>query len=244
MKINCWECGREFEKNIETEWEALVYAAVRRMAEYKTPLPAPKKAWKRFYCKDCQPIVRRDQEETKRLYIETKTKITIDRAISTLEKQRLDIYDYQDAIRRVEAYARQYPEKFDSSYEIIAAVMLLKSGVDIKPQHKIGPYRVDFYIPKWKCILEIDGERHKDRLLEDSNRDKKLREELGAEWEVVRIPTGFLDTNAKEIVRAIKELKANKQKIRAANGGIIPASYSKRDKARINKAAKIAHSEL
>tara|TARA_A100001015_G_scaffold319784_1_gene443859 strand:+ start:4924 stop:5286 length:363 start_codon:yes stop_codon:yes gene_type:complete len=51
-----------------------------------------------------------------------------------------------------------------------------KMGIKIKRQYGIGPYVLDFYIPKIKLAIEVDGEIHqKPEIKEkDLNRDKFL----------------------------------------------------------------------
>jgi len=239
MEVKCWECGKQFERDLKSEWETLNLTKIMKAKEYEAPKPVPEKPWKRLYCAECEKEQREFVAETKRIYIKTKTLVTYERAIKMLERQGIDIYSYEEAIKKVEEYALLNPEKFDSSHEMIAAVVLIKNGVSVNPQYKIDKYRVDFYIPQYKCILEIDGALHKHQLLYDSNRDIKIRQLLGAEWEVVRVPTKHLEENASALVTAIKQLKRKKQEVRNANGGIIPSYYSKRDKAKSAEAERI-----
>lgn len=201
----------------------------------------PNIIWKRFYCDECEEIVKERQASEKKEYIRLKIQMMYERALTLLERQIIDFNSYEQAIKAVEEFARENPSKFDSSYEMIAAVILINEKISAKLQYKIGNYRVDFYLPKLKCILEVDGERHKHKLLEDSNRDIKIRQTLGPEWEVVRIPVEYLEKNARVLPKAIIELKKEKQKIRNKNAGIIPSYYSKRDKAKVEEVEKIAN---
>ena len=93
-------------------------------------------------------------------------------------------------------------------------------------QEKIGKYRVDFLIPSLKIVLEIDGVTHADRLYYDRDRDKYIREELGKEWEVVRIKTEYVEQNAEMLVEAIKSIRREKQKLRAEYGGALPEWFA------------------
>jgi len=45
----------------------------------------------------------------------------------------------------------------------------------------------------------------------------------------VRIPTKYIEQNAKMLVKAIDELAAYKRKVRKQHSGIVPAWYSDRD---------------
>lgn len=241
MKAKCWNCEEYFEYDLDEEWNQYVSICMSQSYDYKKEWDTkPEEPWKRVYCSCCAQKCKEEAEETKRIYISTKTKMLLERAITFLERQKIGIYEYEEAIKAVSEYAEEKPEKFDSSYEMIAAIILIHNRVETKLQWKVDKYTVDFCLPELKCILEIDGERHEHRHLYDSNRDIKLRQILGAEWEVVRIPTQYLEKNAKMLLPAIKALKAEKQKIRNQNGGIIPAHFSKRDYAKANRIEKIA----
>lgn len=232
MEIRCWQCGEEVNVDLEKEWEDYLYRVAVMSKEYTGKAKQPEGCWKRVYCEECEKSVALEKADIKDKHIKYKLLMQIEKAINTLEKQHINLYRYRESIKTVEDFATKNPQKFDSSYEIIAAIILIHNRIHAKAQYSIDPYRVDFYLPTLKCILEIDGERHNGRELYDSNRDIKLRNMLGADWEVVRIPTKYLDQNAKMLVEAIKQLKREKQKVRAANGGIIPSYYSKRDKAK------------
>ena len=236
MEVKCWNCHQAIKIDAFNEW-----GTRRTKDDYGFWLyeEMPKKAWKRFYCTDCEPKVKEQFEADKEEYIQLKMKMMLERAIVSLERQRIDIYKYREAIEVVENFALKNPSKFESSHELIAAIILINDRVHIKAQYQIDRYRVDFCLPEYKCLLEIDGERHEERLLEDSNRDIKIRRIMGPEWEVVRIPTKYLDENAKVLLKAVISLKEKKQEIRRRNEGIIPSHFSKRDKAKSEEVEKI-----
>ena len=98
-------------------------------------------------------------------------------------------------------------DKFDSADEIIAAIILISRGVKIQPQAKVGRYQVDFLLPDYKVVLEVDGYTHQTRRKYDSHRDAEIMETLGESWEVVRISTKALETKAIKIIEAIPALK-------------------------------------
>lgn len=232
MITKCWGCGKE----VDYDFESIQFAYESKRiyvtsVENHKKIKAPEKIWKRVHCKECEEKLKSDLKKTKQIYIDSKIKILLERAIDSLEKQSIDIYDYEEAIKSVEEFAKENPSKFDSSYEMIAAMVLIKNRVETKLQYKIGKYRVDFFLPTLECILEIDGNLHDHNKIHDSKRDVELRKTLGDSWEVVRIPTKCLDENAKVLVKAIKELKKDKQSVRYKNGGVIPTYYSKRNEA-------------
>lgn len=227
MKIKCWKCGKEIEYDL-----TMVRLQLKNSTKKYTKLSdTPSHVYKRVFCETCGHEFTKEKERIKEEYINLKIKTLFERAVGNLEKQELDIYKYEEAIKAVEEYAIENSEKFDSSYEMIAAIILIKNRIEVKMQYKIGRYRVDFYLPDYECILEIDGERHSAKQVHDSKRDVKIRELLGNEWEIIRIPTKYLDENAKMLAKAVIELKKDKQRIRAKNQGIIPSYYSKRNEA-------------
>lgn len=61
-----------------------------------------------------------------------------------------------------------------------------KIGFKFRRQHPIGIYALDFYCPKLKLCIEVDGEQHLDRVTQDKRRDDFLLE-LGIK--TIRIPS-------------------------------------------------------
>lgn len=57
-----------------------------------------------------------------------------------------------------------------------AAVRKDLLGFRFRRQVAIGPYFLDFYVPKAKLCIEIDGEQHQDRIEQDQRRDAYLAE--------------------------------------------------------------------
>ena len=55
-------------------------------------------------------------------------------------------------------------------------------------------------------VLEIDGERHKNRKKYDSERDAYIKQQLGYGWDIIRIKTEYLDMNASRLVDAIDKV--------------------------------------
>jgi very-short-patch-repair endonuclease len=113
---------------------------------------------------------------------------------------------------------------------------MLHAGYDFELNYKIDKYIVDMYIPDLKLIVEVDGDRHEHRQLYDSKRDLELRKILGDEWEVIRIPTQYIEQNPGRIPDAVLALAKQKRDIRKKNGGFLPQNYSKREAARYEKA--------
>lgn len=166
----------------------------------------------RWFCEDCE------------------IELMIERAIRSLEHQDIEIYDYKDAIDAVSGFVKDNPTKVDSADEIIAAIILVSNEVKCSLQAKVGNYRVDFMLPKIKTILEIDGERHADRIFYDNARDKEIRKILGEDWEIVHIKTAYIQQNAEMLYEAILQIRTQKQLLRAKYNGELPALYHEKGK--------------
>ena len=227
----CWNCGKE----------AVVFPPVY-FYSYGNAFRDEKQ--QRGYCEECAKLVTEQHSHNKQMYLMLKKKLMFERAVRILEHQNLDIYDYKDAIKAVEEYSSEHPEKFDSSHEMIAAIMLVDNELGTAIGKSIGNYRVDFFIPDLKAVLEIDGERHRSKQYYDNERDIELRKMLGSNWEIVRIKTEYIEQNAEMLVEAIKTIIAEKKKLRSQNNGFLPDWYSKREFAKKPKKTKDYGDEL
>ena len=194
--MKCWICGNNVDKVYicdYSEYDKLV----------KDPLGISKGV-QRHYCKKCLAEHSEQYKKDMNEYIRLKKKLMFERALRILENQPLDIYEYQEAIRAVEVFAREKPDKFDSAYEMVAAIILVDNEIECELQYKVGKYQCDFYIPSMKVVLEVDGDRHKHKVAYDSIRDEAILKELGHGWNIVRIKTEYLDQKAELLVEAIK----------------------------------------
>lgn len=191
--MKCWICGKEaVVKHMTYDNRTMTYA--------KHP-----ERW-RAYCNECYQTNKAEQEKLKAEYVRLKKAVMFENALSKLEGQKLNIYDYREAIDAVEEYVKKKPDSFDSSYEMIAAIILIHNRIHCKPQYKVDNYSVDFLLPEEFVVLEIDGERHKNRKGYDSVRDQKIKKALGPEWEIIRIDAELLDENAPNLVTAIRKI--------------------------------------
>ena len=164
-------------------------------------------------------------------YIKLKTEVMFERAMRKLDSAGVCMTDIQREATAVHKHSADCPEVYKSSDEMITAVIMLNAGYDFELNHKIGKYIVDMYIPSLKVILEVDGERHEHRQLQDSKRDVELRRMLGEEWEVIRIPTQYIEQNPAKIPEAVIVMAEKKRILRKKNGGFLPQNYSKREAA-------------
>jgi very-short-patch-repair endonuclease len=75
------------------------------------------------------------------------------------------------------------------------------SGYTIKFQKPIHKYTLDFYIPKAKLGIEIDGESHEDKKYSDYDRDRFLND-LGIA--IVRVPKDWVLDDVEKALRKVK----------------------------------------
>ena len=168
---------------------------------YKKP-----NTYKRCYCSECYKEHEKEIEEKQKMLVLLKKQMMFERAMQILEKQKFNFYRNKEAIKVVEDKLNVEPDKFDSSYEMIAAIVLVGNHIYSKMQYKIDRYQVDFLIPDYHIVLEIDGDRHRHRRGYDSVRDEYIKANLGTDWEIIRIPTECLETNANKMIEAIDKV--------------------------------------
>ena len=188
------------------------------------------------FCHDHWLEHQRKYKQTVSEYLKLKTQVMFERAMRQMDNAGVFMTNIQREAQAVQKHATDCPEAYKSSDEMIAAVIMLSAGFDFELNYKIGKYIVDMYLPDLKLILEVDGERHDNRKLQDSKRDTELRRVLGDEWEVIRIPTQYIEQNPLKIPDAVIALAKQKRDLRKKNGGFLPNSYSKREQAKYAKA--------
>ncbi len=80
-------------------------------------------------------------------------------------------------------------------------------GFRIRRQVAIGPYILDFYIPKAKLCVEIDGEQHALTLRKDGIRDAYLQERGILTLRIPSVDLFRTDVDAySEWIKAVKKL--------------------------------------
>lgn len=210
-EVFCWGCGKQIK-------------------------PIFGEQYKGRFCESCQEDHARDYKAVLTEYLAYKNKVMIERAMRFMEKAGCNMTEYKRYANAVMRHAADNPELYKSAHEVITAVVLLKNGFDVSMNHKLGKYIIDVYLPEKKVCLEIDGAWHRGKELKDSNRDTVIRQMLGEEWEIIRIPTKHIEENPDRIPDAIEAIYAQKKKLRKMNGGFLPNSYSKREQAKYEKA--------
>lgn len=199
--MKCWECGKE----------ATCRRRIGHLINGAKPgemdlLVQNESYTQRCYCKECFDNHMKRIREENELFVKLKKRRMFETALDCLEHQQIKMYSYQKAIKAVEEYIEENPDKFDSSYEMVAAIVLIKKRIRCKLQYKIGNYQVDMILPDLFVALEIDGDRHKHRKQYDSERDMTIKMILGSQWEIVRIKTEYLDEHADRLLDAIKKV--------------------------------------
>ena len=190
----------------------------------------------RVFCLECEKKVREEHAKLVKEYSALKLRVMYENALRTMEKSNTYMYEYEESAKNIYNAIINDKLNFDSSYEIIASIVLDEYGYEYERYKKILNYEVDFYIPEFKACLEIDGDRHETRTDYDSKRDIAIRKELGADWEVIRIGTKYLEQRPSMLPEAIERLKAEKVRLRKKNNGILPEYYSKREMAQYKDA--------
>lgn len=183
--IKCWICG-----NKATSTRVLDGYAYEEGHTYRYKSVSP---WYRCYCDICRDKIDEQEAEERKLYIKLKKKEMFKKACDILENQDTKMYEYKDSIEVVRDFLTNNPDKFDSSYEVLAAIVLVQNHIHSKMQYRIGNYQVDFLLDELGIVLEIDGDRHKYNKKYDSKRDEFIKKELGYGWDIIRIKTDYLD---------------------------------------------------
>lgn len=117
------------------------------------------------------------------------------KAVQKIKKQ---VKDFQSYYRVIEI-TRKAQNKYGSVPEAMVAIELLKLGYKIIPQQRIGKYKVDFYLPNVKTVVEVDGKiYHQNR--DDNEREALIMLSLGLDTRIVHIP-------AERIAKDINKLK-------------------------------------
>lgn len=161
---------------------------------------------RRCYCEECLKKFSKDEAEEHRLYIRLRKRQMVRKAVNLLEKQNTNMYEYKEAIEVVQDFIEENPDKIDSSYEALTAIILVHNRIHSKMQYKVGKYQVDFLLSEYLVVLEIDGERHRHKKEYDTKRDKEIKKILGEPWQIIRLSTDYLDQNAKKLPKALDEV--------------------------------------
>ena len=193
--MNCWNCGKE---TIDT-WEYL-----------------------RSYCDECKVELKKQAELDHTEYLRLKNKMMIERAVRRIGESIDNLHPitfYKTAINAVQKHTELHPSALASTEEAITAIVLAANNIPVRCQYRILDFKVDFMIPKYKMVLEIDGVRH--NKYKDSKRDLLILHALGAGWEIVRISTEDANRWPEKLPHIITNERARKEAFRKKHEGTL-----------------------
>lgn len=133
-------------------------------------------------------------------------------AVSRIELVVGDLTEYREAMEKVQR-TLDHAGWYRSTEEIMAAIELLKNGVKTIHQQKIGRYSVDFVLPEYKVLLEIDGKPfHNNHTLEKEGiRDGQILLSVGVGWEIIRIDTDKINKDIRKLLPSIEAILEYRQ---------------------------------
>lgn len=206
-KVFCWDCGKELPRK------------GLRSSVYR--------------CCECSDKFKQREELVITQYRKLKNELMFNRALNmlSLQARQIKIQSYKEPVQKIKEMCLSSLVSFGSSPEILAAFELERQSLQSEYQYKIIDYSVDILIPAMKVVLEIDGViYHAQRKKKDKERDIKIREALGLEWEVVHIPAELIQENLRRLVPAIRELQKEMKEQRSKYGGLLRVDFSDRDR--------------
>ena len=136
----CWRCGTIVQRAVE-------------------------KPKNRVFCTECSELHDEERKETLDKYVELKIEVMYDRALRIMEySKKVNMSKYLDSAELVHDMAIDNPNKFGSSYEMIAAIILVGNGIRCQMQKRVGRKRVDILLPDLKvAALQRIGSMHNAR---------------------------------------------------------------------------------
>lgn len=197
----CWRCGKEIEYN---------------------PLG------KRTYCLECEKLAVEERDRLTNQYLKCKTMIMYENALDKMEEQKINMHYYYEACQVIKEKALNDYKSFDSAVEMMTCIELINNKIRVKTQVEFDKYKVDFMLPDLKIILEIDGYWHNNskKMLQDAKRDVEILNQLGSEWELIRLKTTQIEKRLIYLVDDIKKIYKERQQLRKRNRGILPDNYN------------------
>ena len=162
---------------------------------------------KKYVCDRCKANEAHRKREVESAWfdvIEEKGEHRFNRALDEIQRQVDSFAPYERAAR----LARKAQGKYGSVPEAMVAVELARIGLSFIPQQKILRYRVDFYIPKIKLIIEVDGEvfHANDK---KSSREAEIQIAMGFDTRILHIPAGMI----RKDIRKLKPLIEKRMKM-------------------------------
>lgn len=162
-----------------------------------------------YACKACKDTIKATENKEKYMRKELK----FDDAVNRITKQVSKIEEYQEAIGKVHKTLHR-AGWYRSTEEIMVAIELLKQGIKTIHQQKIGRYKVDFVLPEYKVLLEIDGKtfHNNSTTNKEGIRDGEILLNIGCDWEMIRIDTDKINKDIQKLVPSIKAILEHRRK--------------------------------
>ena len=121
----------------------------------------------------------------------------INSAVRRYEKQKYLFSDEElDALKKKVISKESYQKQYGSKDEVVFALALAYDEIEFEIQKEICGHRVDFHIPSFNIVVEIDGELYHRNKQKDSEIDNSIKDYMGADYEVLRIPCSDVDSFA------------------------------------------------
>lgn len=167
----------------------------------------------KYTCSECRRVLVEIEETRREESPAFKKEKRLDEALKRISKVA-KISHYEKAIKSVRKGFSK-PLYYQSTEEMMAALELLRRGVKTYHQVKVYDYRVDFVLPEYKTVLEIDGAIYhpKSGRQKEAIRDEVIDDAFGDGWEVIHISADCINTNVTRLLPGIKAvLKRRKEK--------------------------------
>lgn len=133
--------------------------------------------------------------------ITTKEERRFNDAADIVSRQAKRFSSYKDDID----IARLGQYKYGSIPEAMTAIELIHLGYTIIPQQKIGKYRVDFYLPDEKIVVEVDGALYHQGGFK-GDREATIQFSLGLDVKIVHVPAEAVRRNVLIVDKIMKKI--------------------------------------
>lgn len=154
-----------------------------------------------YICPACREKKKQHQKEVEQAWfdiIEEKGEARFNKALDQIEKQVKSFDKYE----RAAEIARQGQGKYGSVPEAMVAIELIRLGYSIIPQKKVGKYRVDFYVPKQKFVIEVDGQMYH-RNIYKGEREAQIQFALGLDVKIIHVPAELIAKDIQKLKKVI-----------------------------------------
>lgn len=168
--------------------------------------PVKRKAYGRnltVICDMCKLGVKRKEQAIANAWldeIETKGERRFNQALDELQAQVKNFSEYEKAI----TIARRGTERYGSIPEVLVAIELIRLGYKFIPQQKVGKYRVDFYIPEDKFVIEVDGSVYH-RNITKGDREATIQFSLGLDVKIIHISAELIRKDIRKLGKYIEK---------------------------------------